>query len=182
MSKNTNTMTTATFVKYQLANIYHVKSKKELTDEQRKELEEKVAKFKESLNTPKTEEPKTEETAASDSTEEPKTEETATSETEETAQTDSTEEPKKELYTCINYEDAKYKLATMHLFNLIRKLVNDCTIAIDWKKPKITVKRNNRLIARINVRAKSYYLRTYHDSIETVTKNATLEQIKKAVK
>lgn len=178
MSKNTNTMTTATFVKYQLANIYHVKSKKELTDEQRKELEEKVAKFKESLNTPKTDE--TDSTAQTDET---ATDETASdSKTDETAQTDSTDETEKEPYTCINYEDAKYKLATMHLFNILRKFVDDCTIAIDWKKPKITVKRNNRLVARINVRAKSYYLRTYKDSVETVTKNATLEQIKKAVK
>lgn len=164
-------MTTATFVKYQLANIYHVKSKKELTDEQRKELEEKVAKFKESLNAPKTEEPK--ETAQTDS----KTEETASDSTEET------EEPTQR-HSFINYEQvANDEIAKRikKLFFALRKLDETTVVNVDFKKAKITVKRNNRLVARINVRVKSYYLRAYHDSIKTVTKDASLEQIKKAI-
>ena len=55
------------------------------------------------------------------------------------------------------------------------------TVNIDYKKAKITVKRANKLIARLNKRKNDFYLRTYKDSKETIAKNQTLDACTKAI-
>lgn len=54
-------------------------------------------------------------------------------------------------------------------------------INIDYKKAKVTIKLDNVLLARINVRKNDYYLRTYKNKAEHIAKNQTLEACTKAI-
>ena len=108
--------------------------------------------------------------------------ETETEAAEETAE--ATETEAEELYKVVNAEaDIKDDIRSRidELFTKLAEADSTKQINRDYKKAKITVKADNKLIARINVRKTSYYLRTYKDKKETIKKDASFADIKNAI-
>ena len=83
----------------------------------------------------------------------------------------------KKVVTAINKDVTELKKALAQLIKDDKTI----TINIDYKKAKITVKKANKLIARINKRKTDFYLRTYKDSKETIAKNQSLDNCTKAI-
>lgn len=79
----------------------------------------------------------------------------------------------------IIHNDIAKTRRTMHVFNQLRHRIT-YSINIDFAKSKLTVKDGNKLVARVNLRTKNFYLRTYDTGKEVITKQATLEDVLRA--